>query len=595
MNFMRKIDPTKWNAVDGLGRSVEGYRQTGGTENKQDKLVGMFYWTWHDQVHKYNKPVNINSIMEKYPEIQNDFHNPIWDNYKGFNFWNEPLFGYYARTDKYVLRKHAEMLANAGIDFVLFDCTNGSFVWEDGYMTLLETWQEAKKQGVNVPKVAFMMQFIYCPDTLASLTKIYNQLYKPGLYRDLWFCLDGKPMVMAHSSGLDINDPFQKELKEFFTYRAGNPFYFEGDKDNSEWGWLHIYPQSAYYNKDGKVEMTTVGVAQNADYKEVRLCAMNGPANMGRSYTGQPDYSYTYEYRGKNIKVDRNIDNSSCYGLNFQEQWDYAISLDPQIIFVTGWNEWNMGRFEEWAGIENAFPDQFNDEHSRDIEPVKGLLKDHYYYQLVNNVRRFKGSAKIDAQTSPKTIDITKGVDQWQDQAIISYDYYAKNTIARDTDGYIGYHYVTQVARNDIRTAKVAYDKENVYFYVETENNLSPVTDPNWMRLLIDTKPAEADTKDWEGFEYILNRVAPTNDMMLLEKSLGGWNWEEVGRVTYTVAGNVLQVAVPRCMLDLDDSVTFNFKWCDNNLSDGDILELYTDGSAAPGGRFTFAFTDKDA
>ena len=27
-----------------------------------------------------------------------------------------------------------------------------------------------------------------------------------------------------------------------------------------------------------------------------------------------------------------------------------------EIIFVTGWNEWIMGRFDEWMGIENAFP-----------------------------------------------------------------------------------------------------------------------------------------------------------------------------------------------------------------------------------------------
>jgi len=35
----------------------------------------------------------------------------------------------------------------------------------------------------------------------------------------------------------------------------------------------------------------------------------------------------------------------------------------------------------------------------------------------------------------------------------------------------------------------------------------------------------------------------------------------------------------------------FSFKWCDNNLlgeNEGNIMNLYTDGEAAPGGRFTF-------
>ncbi|MBR3839026.1 MAG: hypothetical protein IKJ75_04820 [Clostridia bacterium] len=590
---MMKIDPTKWTAVDGLGRTVDCNAQTGDSAGKQDKLVGMFYWTWHDTVYKDHKPINITSVMKEHPQIQNDYNNPIWDNYKGFYFWNEPLYGYYARTDKYVLRKHAEMLANAGIDFILFDCTNADAVWEYAYTALLEVWSDAKAQGVQVPKVAFMMQFSFSKDTVSSLTKVYNRLYKPGLYKDMWFCLEGKPMVMSHSKQLDESDPLQKEIKEFFTFKEGIPSYFEGDKTDKEWGWLHIYPQALYKDDEGKVVMTTVGVAQNADYKEQRLCAMNGPANMGRSYTGQPDYSYSYEYRGEKIVVNRDIENSMFYGLNFQEQWDYAISVDPQIIFVTGWNEWNMGRFKEWCGIENAFPDQFDDENSRDIEPSKGILKDYYYYQLVSNVRRFKGSSAQECQKMAKTIDITKGKDQWNDERIIAFDYYSNNTYKRDTDGYVGYHYTSDATRNDIITAKVSYDDDNVYFYVETKNNLTSYTDKNWMRLLLDTQPAGKATRDWEEFEYIFNRNNPTDKLITVEKSLGGWNWEEVGKVSYSVTGNILQLEVPREMINMKDRIAFNFKWCDNNLSDGDITELYTEGSCVPGGRFTFSFIGK--
>ena len=47
-------------------------------------------------------------------------------------------------------------------------------------------------------------------------------------------------------------------------------------------------------------------------------------------------YEKGYIYRGEKIKVDKSIENSLLYGLNFQEQWDYAISVDPEIIFVTG-------------------------------------------------------------------------------------------------------------------------------------------------------------------------------------------------------------------------------------------------------------------
>lgn len=585
------VDPTKFAAIDDLGRTVEGYREVG---EKKDKVVGMFYWTWHDTAHRGNKPVNITQLMENHPELQGDFHNPLWADYTGMNFWNEPLFGFYARTDKYVLRKHAELLANAGVDFVLFDCTNSDAVWKDGYMALLETWAEAREDGIKTPQVSFMLQFSFSENTVSSLKQLYNDLYSKNLYQDLWFYWEGKPLIMGHGSGLSDSDPLQYQIKNFFTFRGGVASYFEGDKDDSLWGWLHVYPQAAYKNSDGSVEMTTVGVAQNANYETMSLSAMNSGQNMGRSFTMQPDYSYTYKYRGEKIKVDKDIENSMFYGLNVQEQWDYAISLDPEIIFVTGWNEWVMGRYEEWCGVANAFPDQYDDENSRDIEPSKGALKDHYYYQLVTNIRRFKGASKPDSQLQAKTIDISKGAEQWNDSNIISYNYYIDNTYERNTVGFVGCEYVNEGTRNNIATAKVSYDDENVYFYVETTDDLSAYTDPDWMRLLLDTQVATKNSKDWEEFEYILNRSNPTAEYMTLERSKGGWNWEEVGKVSYSIQGNILQVEIPRSMLGMDEEVTFNFKWCDNNLSDGDIMDLYTDGTAVPGGRFVFQFTSEE-
>lgn len=97
----------------------------------------------------------------------------------------------------------------------------------------------------------------------------------------------------------------------------------------------------------------------------------------------------------------------------------------------------------------------------------------------------------------------------------------------------------------------------------------------------------------------MLNRVSPTADKCTLERAVAGsgdeeykgWAWETVGEVDYTVSGNILQVSIPRAMLDMEQSVpAFNFKWSDNMQVDGDILDFYQYGEAAPGGRFTFVF-----
>ena len=40
------------------------------------------------------------------------------------------------------------------------------------------------------------------------------------------------------------------------------------------------------------------------------------------------------------------------------------------------------------------FVDEFDQEHSRDIEPMKGGHGDNYYYQMVDYIRRYKGLAQ---------------------------------------------------------------------------------------------------------------------------------------------------------------------------------------------------------
>ena len=208
------------------------------------------------------------------------------------------------------------------------------------------------------------------------------------------------------------------------------------------------------------------------------------------------------------------------------------------------------------------------------------------------NIRRFKGVSPVNVQTVAKTIDIAGGSEQWNDAGIVTYNHYTKNTYARDIKTW-GVKYTGDPVRNDFKTAKVSFDDDNIYFYVETVDPITPSTDANWMMLLLDTGAATADSTDWEEFEYIINRTSP-GGTMTVEKSCGGWNWEQTGEAAYNVSGNVLQLSVPRAALGLDNTaepLSFGFKWCDNNLTDGDIMTLYTEGDAAPGARFTFAFT----
>ena len=608
-----EVKPNTWAAVDGLGRTVNGYKDAG--DVREGKFVGIFYWTWHYDFAKNTQAMNVTDIINANPEARNDYTHAAWGRGTGgkYFFWDKPVFNYYINTDEYVIREHAELLADAGIDVIIFDCTNGTFLWEPAYETVFKVFAEAREQGVNTPQIAFMMNFGGGNETKVQVRSVYNSIYKEGRYEDLWFRWEGKPLVLAHPNCTTVNDPQGEEILDFFTFRYCHPSYYTADNsiEDQMWGWASVYPQTKYgMREDGTVEQMTVNVAQNAsDNGERKPVAMNDYRGgvYGRGYA-KGDYSYSYTFQNNTVTINKDTENAYLYGLNFQQQWDYAFEVDPDFIFITGWNEWVAIRQAEWQGTKNAFADQFNAEFSRDVEPSDGILKDYFYYQMVSNIRKFKGIEAPDVADEDsgtyKTIDIQSSDDQWAD-VILSYAHYTNNTWERNSASWRGikkYQYDTM--RNDLKLFKVAYDSENVYFMAETVDDITDPSDPSWMHLYIDTDPTGV-SPNWEGFEYIVNRVSPSGTECTVERSDGGWNFTEAGKGQFSVQGNRLQIAIPRSVLGLEDQngkiPAFNFKWTDNTIEPdttddtGDILDFYKYGDAAPGGRFMFTFNTEFA
>lgn len=571
----------QWAATDALGRKVRDRKDVGA--EKKDKFVGIFYWTWHqgEDDTKYGVK-NITEIVRKYPEAMKDYNHPAWgDKQPGFFFWEQPLLGYYKTTDPWVLRKHAEMLADAKIDAVFFDCTNGDITWKDSYEALMKTWDQAEKDGVKVPHIAYLLPFGALPHSLASLRQLYRDVYKPGKYKNLWFYWKGKPVIMGYPDNL-TDSPEDKEIKEFFTFRPGQPDYVDGPKRNDQWGWLDNYPQPGYAKgTNGVFEQVTVGVAQNAGPSTNGHCsAFNLPGTYSRSFSKQ---------KGFDPRIDGYL-----YGWNFQEQWDRAIEVDPELVFVTGWNEYIAGQWlpkHGWTGVPFSFVDQFDWDHSRDVEPNKGWgdKGDVYYMQLIDNIRKFKGVSNAASVSAPKTIKIGKA-DGWAD-VLPDFKHYKGNTFPRDHRGRYDQYYTNTSGRNDIVGARVARDNENVYFYVETAANLTPKTDRNWMLLLIDSDRDKST--GWNGYDIIVNRVSPKGNKVVIEKNVGNrWEWEQLAETNAGIAGNKLEFGIKRSLLNLKgNSVNLEFKWNDNMQENGNIMDFYVNGDTAPGGRLNFVYT----
>ena len=585
-------DSVYWVGTDGLDRVLPTADEVG--EKREGKYVGIFYHTWHSAF-AYRDVVNVTELLKQYPEAKNDFYHSAWNGQTNC-FWNEPLWGYYNNgIDRWVLRKQAELLADAGVDVVFFDNTNGTMNFVDAILTLCEVWAEARADGVKTPQISAMLNMYAYDETAIQIKELYDEIYSKGLYQDLWFYWDEKPLLLAYPEEVKRLEN-GKDIYNFFSYRPINTSYNEdqelikqsdvsnritfappaGFRKYTQWKWISVYPQEKMYLKGTKqVEEMCVCVAQNWSDKQ-GLTPMNaGDMVFGRGYTNE---------FGVNTS-----DEAVMAGLNIAEQWEYVLEVDPTFVYITGWNEWQVGRTTEMWGYENALPDNATDGYSRDIEPSTGMLKDHFYNQMVSYIRKFKGMNTQPVSSGEVKVDSVASID-WSAVTPV-YRAYEGNTLHRDYDGYKDYHYTNTTGRNDFVESRVTYDAQNIYFMVETADNITPYTDKAWMRLFIDVVGVE-DEKNWETYEYMLNRQSPTADKATLERSTGGWNWEKAAEVAYTVEGNRMVVTIPRSALGLGEGdFTVNFKWCDNMQIDGDIMEFYVSGDVAPGERFKYSFT----
>jgi len=554
-----------WPATDALGRALPLANEVG--PPRTGKFVGIFYFINHTGDARRSRllegPYDVAKILARDPDALDKPDSPLWGGHGVSHYWGEPLFGYYRGDDPWVLRRHAQMLADAGLDVLIFDTTNAKS-YPEIYMGLCRVFAEVRKAGGRTPQIAFMV------NTKAGKTarQIYQDLYQKSIYRDLWFNWQGKPLMICDPAKAD------GELKKFFTLRAAHwPFTLTNTP--YAWHWEATYPQPYGFTDDPKKpEQVNVSVAQNLRADDGKVENMSSGEARGRSF-----------HAGAQSIAPGSVDR----GYNFQEQWKRAFDLQPPFVMVTGWNEWTAGRWER-PGKPIVFVDQYSEEFSRDIEPMLGGHGDNYYWQLIANVRRYKGVPELPNASVPKTISLAGGFNQWNDVRPEFRDYVG-DTQPRNFAGSGGTFYTNNSGRNDLWVMKVARDETNLYFYAKTVKPITPRTGTNWMWLMIDADQNAAT--GWVGYDFIVNREADADGKFWLEKNLGGWNWQKVVPVEEKVRGNELQLAIPRAALGLTPGETktaIDFKWADHLQKPGDVMDFYLSGDVAPEGRFNYRY-----
>lgn len=711
----------RWVAVDGLGRSLPTFDEVGPT--RPDKFVAAFYFLWNGR-HGDAGPYDISKILAEHPEAKDDPNSPQWGKMYVPHHWGESIFGYYVGEDEGVLRKHAQMLGDAGVDVVCFDVTN-QLTYPESYRALFKVFSEMQKAGNKVPKVAFLCPF-WAPDKVVR--ELWREVYSQNFYPDVWFRWKGKPLILADPDFLGgsslnpngcqpvqlapeskltqrfaIDRPFvvvqfcsptwedanstvdfvlrdkngavvekraislkdnavnavrfdealpageyeielsnpkggrvgwwstplagdfdaakypelagavrasagvrwlearrdgkpenavrlvavgvqedeREQILNFFTFRAPQPDYFVGQTKPNQWSWLEAHPQHEFRNDKGEIEQMSVGVAQNA--VDGKLGVLSNPTAYGRSF-----------HNGKEPAPE----DCDFTGRNFQEQWERALEVDPEMIFITGWNEWIAGRFDINAPFNGATPvsfvDQYNQEFSRDIEPMKGGHGDAFYYQMISNIRRFKGVSKQES-TAAASIKVDGKFDDWAKAGPRYFDTIDDET-RRDSRGWgAGTRYVNATGRNDFVEARVAFDDANLYFYVETrEPFVGGPNAENWARLLLDVD--ENPTTGSNGNDFVVVSAPDGKSLVLAKTTADGIDAAtEATPVEHRVVENKLELAVPRAALGFGEKVaSFRFKWADAIDVFGDWSGFTTDGDAAPNDRYYYRCVPKN-
>ena len=188
-----QTQPDTWVAQDGLGRSLGSTEQYG--EKRDNKTVGLFYVIWHGS-HGYDRstptlpeegvmiptPADSLSPYDNQKLLDANPSNPQYGPVHAFHHWGEPYLGYYVSNDEWVIRKHAQMITDAGVDVIILDVTN-AVIYLPTIKTICDTYMKMRAEGSKTPQIAFLFN----SSARQTVQRIYDNIYAKGLYKDLWF------------------------------------------------------------------------------------------------------------------------------------------------------------------------------------------------------------------------------------------------------------------------------------------------------------------------------------------------------------------------------------------------------------------------
>lgn len=552
-----------------------------------EKQVGIFYFVWQGTENAQTQIYDNTEILSRMDltgktsislsEWQAAGGGPKGD----FHWWGQPLFGYYDMNDKWVISRHLQMFAQAGIDFIVLDQTNGV---REGYIqritSVYEVAYDLQQQGVQVPKIA-IMSYDDGPGTVDKL--YYYFFFKHPEWSSLHYHWNDheKPVIFDNIAGYTKTAASQVNTeKKLASYDPAvtaavelRDVSFPHETNHADYngtGLLYLdfrkQPQVIRDKSDGGYTFMNISVAE--------ICATNRSTD---------NILYETADRSRNFDGTCNLEwhgqpEAWRYGYNFARQFDHALKRDPDMIFITGWNEW-IAQLQVRSDGSISLIDNADINNSRDIEPMSGGYGDNYYLQMCRYISQFKYGTVALAPAGEATVDLTADSEAWLAAGAVSYDDPTGDGVARDHQAAAvsSIRYTTPAADNDITCLYVAADADATYLRVKTAEAVKDAEKAGNLVLLIKSGDKT----------YAVNRAGGTSTTCPVEELVDG-TWMTVGEAACRTEGDRFSVAVSAELIPNRD--TLYIKWADGIDDPADRMAFYTCPEAAPYGGMFWAF-----
>jgi hypothetical protein len=403
--------------------------------DRSQTKFGIYYLGWQciASAEQVGQPYNITRAVAG---------QQAWGPISVMHWWDEPAAGYYCvssngtvpGSSETVLAYHARLLRDAGIDFIFYDSTNNPYddTASGPWITqplekLLQVWSQIPGAPRVVP---------WAPATQSS-TMIDRMNYLVGHYgMQFTFTTDNKPLlfVVDRVASLLPDEARLITLRNSYTVRKMWSFYPDNDIDPDHWsfmapcGWA-FKPSSGLTAcgqrvtpRDGGVEAVSITTAYQAGDSTL----MSDPIRAVPKFGGR----------------------------TFWQQLHRAYDLAPNIVTITGWNEWIAQRGcwvpgtdpAIWAGFgctdgdaasvyngRKPFADQYDREYNRDIEPAAYTGGSKAYELLKACVLAYKQSQLCGMPAEPAVDVLQPGESLYAGQSKTSSD--GRFTLVYQTDG----------------------------------------------------------------------------------------------------------------------------------------------------------------